>query len=265
MINDMNANPLLPLQKGCIYGPVQSRRLGSSLGINILPVKYKLCSMNCVYCQYGLTKSPNLVAEIRNGYELPSIADLEKTLLAALSSLKKKFAYLTFSGNGESTLHPQFPAMVDAVKTIRDKYLAETRLAILSNSTTLLRSEIKKALMKIDVPILKLDAGDENLFRKINRAAKGIKFDDLIRGLIEFHHKHKVIQTLIFNGRSSNSTDDNLKAWAKLLSQIKPAEAQIYTLDRPAASRGITALSKNELHKFAKRAEDISGIKVVAY
>lgn len=265
LVDDMNAMQLIPLQKGCIYGPVQSRRLGPSLGLNILPVKYKVCSFNCVYCQYGVTRSRNLTLSSENGYDFPSVSDLQKALLAALSSLKQKFVYLTFSGNGEPTLHPHFPKMVDAVREIRNKYHPDVRLAILSNASTLHRQEVKTALMEIDVPILKLDAGSEQLFRKINRAARGVKFDNLIKGLVEFEHPGKIIQALIFNGRSSNNIDENLKAWASLLSQINPIEAQVYTLDRPPASSAISASSKDELQKFAERASDLSGIKVVAY
>jgi wyosine [tRNA(Phe)-imidazoG37] synthetase (radical SAM superfamily) len=265
MVDDMNARPLLPLQKGCIYGPIQSRRLGASLGLNILPVKYKLCSFNCVYCQYGITRTRNLIINSNNGYDFPSVPDLEKALLAALSSLEVKFTYMTFSGNGEPTLHPQFPKMVDAVREIRNKYRPDARIAILSNATKLHQSEIKAALRKIDVPVLKLDAGSEPLFKKINRAAKGVKFDDLVRGLTEFDHPGKIVQALIFNGRSSNNNDENLKAWAKLISQIKPVEAQVYTLDRAPASADISAVSKSELQKFASRASKLSGIKVTAY
>jgi wyosine [tRNA(Phe)-imidazoG37] synthetase (radical SAM superfamily) len=99
----------------------------------------------------------------------------------------------------------------------------------------------------------------------VNRAAKGVTFADIINGLIELDHPNKIVQTLIFNGRSSNHNNDNLKAWAKLIAQIKPIEAQVYTLDRPSASTGITAVSKADIQKFAERASEISGIKVVAY
>ncbi len=264
-VDDMNSLPILPLQKGCIYGPVKSRRLGPSLGLNILPVKYKLCSFNCLYCQYGITRPDNLIISSRNGYDFPSVSDLERTLLAALSSTDRKFDYLTFSGNGEPTLHPNFPEMVDLVIDLRNKYHPDARLAILSNSTTLLRPEIKTSIMKLDVPILKLDAGSDKLFRRVNRAAKGVTFDDIVNGLVELDHPNKIVQALIFNGRSSNHNNDNLKAWAKLIARIKPIEAQVYTLDRPSASAGITAVSKADVQKFAKRASEISGIKVVAY
>ena len=188
---------VLPLQKGNIYGPVKSRRLGSSLGLNLLPRSYKLCSFNCIYCQYGLNppQSPDMVSALYD--ELPTVSAIKKAILAALASLREKIDYITFSGNGEPTLHPDFPAIVEVVRDIRDRYASHVKLAILSNSTTINKPEMVEALMQLDTPIMKLDAGSEKLYKRINRPAGGVDFNKIVEGLIEFNHPNLIIQALI--------------------------------------------------------------------
>ncbi|MBD3218302.1 MAG: radical SAM protein, partial [candidate division Zixibacteria bacterium] len=234
-INKYENPRVLDLQRGCIYGPVNSRRLGSSLGLNLLPRDYKLCSFNCIYCQYGLNPPQNaeLIEEKRD--DLPSVSKIRKTLLAALSSVKQRIAYITFSGNGEPTLHPDFPEIVEVVREIRDRYVSRAKLAILSNSTTINNPGIAEALSKLDSPIMKLDAGSEKLFKKINRPAKGFDFNEIVEGLIKFDHPNLIIQALLIGGTDLNASEENIERWASLLKKIKPSQVQIYSLDRPPA------------------------------
>jgi wyosine [tRNA(Phe)-imidazoG37] synthetase (radical SAM superfamily) len=264
-IEDFKKHRVLPLQKGYIYGPVKSRRLGSSLGLNLLPRNYKLCSFNCIYCQYGLNapQNPDLISATFD--DLPTVSDIKKALLAALASLKEKIDYITFSGNGEPTLHANFPAIVEVVKDLRDRYAGHARLAILSNSTTINKPEVVEALMKLDTPLMKLDAGSEKLFKKINRPAGGISFNKIVEGLIEFKHPNLIIQALIMGGADLNATDDNLEKWAYLMSKIKPIEVQIYSLDRPPARPDIIKLSSKELDDIASRVSELSGVPVKAF
>ena len=132
---------LLELQRKIIYGPVNSRRLGRSLGINILPRSQKICSFNCLYCQYGLNDRKN---SKNNKVIFP---DQNEVLLAvenALKHLDPPPAYLTFSGNGEPTLHPEFPDIVDRIQWLKKKQCPESKTAILSNSSTVTTPKIKK-------------------------------------------------------------------------------------------------------------------------
>lgn len=147
---------ILPLEAGIIYGPVNSRRLGRSLGINLLPSAYKLCSFDCIYCDYGRTQVKALGAE---GTNIPSEQQVLKEVRQALQGLQD-IDCLTFSGNGEPTLHPQFPAIVSGVRHLRDTQRPEVKLAVFSNSTTVHLPRVQECLSQLDAAIMKLDAGN---------------------------------------------------------------------------------------------------------
>ena len=172
---------LLQLQDGILYGPINSRRLGSSLGINLMPGKYKLCSFNCLYCHYGWTKKLALDLE-KHRRDLPSpeavAQEVEKGLLSRL-----EFDYLTFSGNGESTIYPGFPELVERVVELRDRHRPDVKLALLSNSSGLIYPEVRACMTRIDRPFFKLDAGTEEMWRLVNRPCQGIEFDRIIEAL----------------------------------------------------------------------------------
>jgi len=256
---------VLELQSGCIYGPVLSRRLKSSLGLNVLPRGYKLCSFNCIYCQYGLTKAEKHTIYPLREENFPSVDEVKKALVEALEKAEREILYITFSGNGEATLHPQFPELVDMLIEVRDEHYPSAKTAILSNSTTVDKPEIKAALRRLDTPIMKLDAGSEELFQKINRPADGIDFNLMVKGLAELGHPGLIIQALIMGGSYFNATDDNIEKWAGLLKQISPSEVHIYSLDRPPALINVLRVSKEALEKIAQKAAKISGIKVLAF
>jgi wyosine [tRNA(Phe)-imidazoG37] synthetase (radical SAM superfamily) len=256
---------VLKLQSGCIYGPVLSRRLKSSLGLNVLPRGYKLCSFNCIYCQYGLTKAEKHTIYPLREEKFPGVAEVREALVEALATAEREILYITFSGNGEATLHPQFPELVDMLIGVRDEYYPSAKTAILSNSTTIDRPEIKAALRKLDTPIMKLDAGYEGLFKKINRPADGIDFNTIVKGLTTLDHPGLIIQALIMGGPYFNATDDNIEKWAGLLKRINPLEAHIYSLDRPPALKNVLQVTKAGLEKIAQKASELSGIKVLAF
>jgi len=256
---------VLPLQKGMIYGPVKSRRLGGSLGINLLPTEFKLCSLNCIYCQYGQTKAEHLVNCNPKCDKLSSVSDLEKTLIAAFSIIKKEFNYITFSGNGEPTLHPDFSEMVDLIISLRDKYYPQVKTALLSNGTTLDNKSVFEAVRKLDTPILKLDTGTSALFSKINRPARGVEFDAIVDNLIKLNHPGLKIQSLFLGGDSLNCSDINLRRWVQLLKKINPQEVQIYSLDRPPALNSTIKVPRAILMHIAERARILTGLPVTAY
>jgi len=254
----------LPLQSGIIYGPVASRRLGPSLGINLLPFDYKVCTYNCVYCQYGPTKLCGYTSVPRDSERLPSPTDVEESLRAVLE-LYPDVNYITFSGNGEATLHPHFANIVDRVMMVRDKLSPRAKVAILSNSASLTDPKIRQALMQLDRPIMKLDAGTSKIFQRINRPHPEIRFEDVAKALIDLDHPNMTIQSMFFSGEPNNISDENIETWAELIGKIRPNEVQMYTVQRPPAESSVFTLAEPILSKMAERAEMISGIPIRVY
>jgi wyosine [tRNA(Phe)-imidazoG37] synthetase (radical SAM superfamily) len=176
----------LRLQEGIIYGPVRSRRLRLSLGINLLPPSYKLCTFNCLYCHYGFTKiHTHDVSSCLS--DLPSVEEVKKSLTDWLERNPQHIDYITFSGNGEPCLHPEFDKIVEVALQIRDKLAPQAKVAILSNSTCLEEDRVLAGLRKLDLRIMKLDCGTEEAFRKINRPSTGIQFEKVVENLGELN------------------------------------------------------------------------------
>lgn len=249
---------LLELQKGVIYGPVASRRLGASLGLNILPAGYKACPFNCAYCQYGFT-SPAGFCSVSDSKDMPQTDEI----IAALNKALDKFpdvAYITFSGNGEPTLHPDFSDIVDEVKKIRDVKAPHAQMAILSNSALVSQESIREALMKLDRRFMKLDCGDEKTFRKFNRPHKDISYQEIVDGLEKLNEIH--IQALFAGGAGGNFNDRHIENWIKKIGEIKPIECHIYSTDRPTADGRLTLVGHDDLVKIKLKAEKEVGIPV---
>lgn len=239
----------IPLQRGIIYGPVRSRRLGSSLGINLLPVKYKVCSFNCVYCQYGWTRIHSKTPDYNADW-----SDMEEILKAVEKSVKALAsppAYLTFSGNGEPTLHPSFGELVEGVIHLRNRYAPQTKIAILSNSSTVDDVGICRAISRLDVKIMKLDCGTETRFRRFNRPCKGIHLHQIVAGLRQL--KEVTIQALFCAGPEGNYQSDQIDSWIELLRRIAPVQVQLYTLDRGYPSDKISPLPEEKLVEIRDR------------
>jgi wyosine [tRNA(Phe)-imidazoG37] synthetase (radical SAM superfamily) len=252
---------LLKLQPGVIYGPINSRRLGSSLGINLLPPSYKVCSFNCAYCQYGFTQSRGHIS-YSDGHDMPSVAEVVEALRAALYEYPM-ISYITFSGNGEPTLHPRFSEIVDAVRKVQSASAPEAKLAILSNSSLVSRAAIREALSRLDKRFMKLDAGDERTFRRFNRPHRDIKYADVIAGLRQM--KDIIIQALFAGGELGNDGAENIESWAARIAEIHPNECHIYSIDRPTADGRLTLLEKNDLLKIKRRVEELTGITVQVF
>ena len=196
---------MIQLQRNIVYGPVNSRRLGVSLGLNILPTKTKVCSFDCLYCQYGWTEDFNDNTLIK---VLPSKAEILEALESQLKEMNYEPDYITFSGNGEATLHPEFGAIVDGVIELRNKYTPHAKTTILSNSTQLFKTEVREALAKLDERIMKLDAGYEEMLKQYNRPAKYVYLDVITDVLTEM--KDITIQTLFTSGPMGNYTEKNI-------------------------------------------------------
>lgn len=237
---------LLALQKNIVYGPVNSRRLGRSLGINILPKGKKICTFNCLYCQYGWTEYDKVKC-VRDE-EFPCKEDIAAAVEDALGNIGEPPAYLTFSGNGEATLHPDFPEIVDAIIKLRDKSTPGSRTAILSNSTRLDDTDIRKALEKLDVRIMKLDAGSQSILTAYNDPMEGIGIDTITEGLAAL--KNVTIQSLFTSGPLGNYSKSSIKDWVARLKRINPFSVQLYSLDRGTPSLSISRLEPGELNKI---------------
>ncbi len=250
---------MIQLQRNIVYGPVHSRRLGISLGLNILPTKIKVCSFDCLYCQYGWTDEfdDKALSKI-----LPSKEEIHEALENQLKEMNYEPDYITFSGNGEATLHPEFSAIVDDVIMLRNKYVPHAKTTILSNSTQVFKPEVREALAKLDERIMKLDAGYDDLFVHYNRPAKYVYLEVITDVLAEM--KDITIQTLFTSGPMGNFTEKNITAWIKRIKKIKPAFVQIYSLDRGYPSEEITHVSREELEKI-KVLLDMEKIKSEVY
>lgn len=255
----------LSLRSGIIYGPADSRRLGSSLGINLLPSKYKLCSFNCIYCQYGWTTKPTLTPT-HQLKDLPQpddvIAELEITLRRLLRE-KTAVDSITICGNGEPTLYPKLAAVIEGAKWLRDRYFPHTRLAILSNSSTVGNKSVRDALELLDLKIMKFDAGSEELFRQLNHPGAPIYMGEIVNGLKQL--KNIYVQSLFVQGRVTNADPDSVSLWVEKVGEIKPLGVQVYTLDRVPADRRIEKVSRATLEWIANQVTWRAGVPAEVY
>jgi wyosine [tRNA(Phe)-imidazoG37] synthetase (radical SAM superfamily) len=243
-----------------IFGPVKSRRLGVSLGINLLPAGKKVCNFNCIYCECGW--SPSIEKE--GGY-LPRREEVSELLESRLQEMKikgEKPDVITFAGNGEPTLHPDFTQIIDDCILIRNKYFPSARIAVLSNSTTITNPAIKDSLLKVDMNILKLDSAFELTINRHNQPRVNIKVNELIENLKKFNGK-LIIQTLFVRGRHEgnyidNTSPEEINAWLDALEKIRPSEVMIYTIARDTPDGGLLEkVPSEELQHIASRVEKL--------
>jgi len=252
---------VLPLQEGIIYGPVNSRRYGKSLGINLMPCSYKLCSFNCVYCHYGWTKKCTMDTETYAS-DLPAYDDVVNALEQALKS-PIKCDLITFSGNGEPTLYPRFGELVDDVVRLRDKYRPSARVALLSNSSGLVREEVRNSIPKIDLPVFKLDAGTAEKFRAVDRPAGEVRFEEIVGLLCSAENIY--VQTVLISGNPSNTEPDDLREYFEQLARIQPEEVHLYSIDRPVPNTEISLVSPERLEQIAEQARKETGVTIRAF
>ena len=244
----------MALHEGVVYGPIRSRRLGRSLGINLTPANAKLCSFNCTYCQYGWSKSSR--GEDRRSLESwPS----PQVVVRAVSRVLRTFAArgesidrLTLAGHGEPTMHPRFAEVVDALLALRDKVVPGVPIAVLSNASMLEHADVRTALATIDERYMKLDAGDAKVLRTINGSTMPI--ETIVQGLSAV--KNIVVQAMFVKdrtGRIDNTTDLSVISWVVALQRIKPAAVHIYTIDRAPAWPYLQAVPAARLHEIANQ------------
>jgi wyosine [tRNA(Phe)-imidazoG37] synthetase (radical SAM superfamily) len=238
-----------------IYGPIKSRRLGVSLGINISPVSGKRCTFNCIYCECGLNE------ERRAKTPAPLREDVKRALTEKLTAINTEGIcpdVITFSGNGEPTMHPDFAAIIDDTLEIRDKLCPEAKVAVLSNSTMLHKESVMQALCKVDENLMKLDAASNDLIGQIDQPKiHDFTAKKLIKQLCRFHGK-LTIQTIFLEGEHNgvhidNTRDEDVAQWIEALKKICPKKVMIYTISRETPVKTLWKVPMKTLEQIAEK------------
>lgn len=249
-----------------IFGPVHSRRLGISLGINLLPKGGKLCSFDCIYCECGLNK------ERRTKNPLPTAEEVVGGLRSKLLEMKQDGLVpdvLTFAGNGEPTLHPCFPEIVDRVRRVRDELCPSAKMSILSNATQIRRPEIREALRHFDNNILKLDTVNPTYINNVDRPQGHYDVEEQIRCL-EMFQGQCIIQTMLMRGSYAgfdldNTTEAYVGPYLDALRRIKPRAVMLYTLDRETPVAGPQKAEPWAMESIAERIRELGIETSVSY
>lgn len=244
------------LFKNTIVGPIRSRRLGTSLGINLLPLHRKVCTFDCVYCECGWNRESEENEILMPS--IPQIADMLEHRLKDLVSQGVTIDSITFSGNGEPTMSPHFPQAVDLAIAMRDRYCPDAKVSLLSNSTRLGIREVFEVVQKVDNLILKLDAGTPEMWRRINRPTMDCcSFGEVVGKLVELGSRC-TIQTLLFRGESegeeiTNVSDSEFGEYLRILREIRPKSVMIYALDRATPEKNLVKLSVDDLEVCSQK------------
>ena len=232
-----------------VFGPIASRRLGSSLGINLLPSKGKLCNFDCRYCECGWNKDG--MTDMR----CPSYEEVEKAMcekIAKLSGEGVGVDTITFSGNGEPTMHPDFERIIDLTLTLRDRHYPDAKVSVLSNAVLSGRESVIRALKKVDNPIMKLDAGTDELVRKMNKPAGTYRVEDVVRNLKRFEGEF-ILQTMFLRSEEFDlSSEDNMSRWMDIVRELKPREIMVYTIDRETPDKTLTKYTVDQMRALVQ-------------
>ena len=253
VLEDYDLQTLPPFDE-IAYGPVKSRRLGESLGIDLLGPAKKICNFNCPYCELGLTDIK--VSQIKKLMTFPTLEQIEESLnrkITSLSRNKNQPAYITFSGNGEPTLHPDFAAAVALVKKVRDRLLPKTKITVLTNGSTLGDSHIIKALNECDARMVKMDAGNDEVLMKIDSPLTRTNLTKLIQGTKAL--SDVILQTMFIRGIADNTSPDHIDDWIEVVGLIRPAAVHLYSIDKLPAVAGIIPVPKQRLKEIANLLE----------
>ena len=237
-----------------IFGPIHSRRLGISLGINLLPADGKVCSFDCIYCECGFNK------DHRPTLPHPTREEVSAKLEAKLKEMVEDGQLpdvLTFAGNGEPTCHPHFAEIIDDTIRLRNLYCPKAKVSVLSNSTFIHRQQVHDALMKVDNNILKLDTVNPDYINKVDRPAGNYDVNIIIDRLKAFNG-HVIIQTMFMKGEYNGETVDNtgeeyVGPWLAAIKEIAPQQVMVYTIDRETPAQGLLKATHEELDAIRDR------------
>ena len=242
------------LYDNIIFGPVRSRRLGLSLGVNLLPVESKLCSFDCIYCECGWN------ADHPGKRRFNAREDVYKMLdetLAKMVAAGTPPDVITFAGNGEPTMHPDFETIIEDTIALRDKHCPNAKVSVLSNATQIHREDVRRALLRVDNNILKLDSAFDETVQLVNKPQGAYTVERTVELLKAFNGEF-ILQTMFLRGeylgkRVDNTTEEEVTEWLKLVEEMKPKRVMVYSLDRDTPCDTLEKVEKEELQRIAER------------
>lgn len=239
-----------------IFGPVHSRRLGISLGINLMPADGKMCNFDCIYCECGFNKDhvPTLRRPSRE-----AVATALEAKLREMRTRNERPDVLTFAGNGEPTAHPDFQNIIDDTVRLRNQYCPEAKISVLSNSTFIFKDSVFEALMRVDNNILKVDTVDSDYINEVDRPQQpSYDIHKIIDQLCRFNG-HVIIQSMFLKGRAEDGTDVGntherfVGPWLEAMKRVQPQEVMIYTIDRETPDKALIKATPAELNAIRDR------------
>ena len=237
------------IREETVFGPIHSRRLGSSLGINLLPRRGKICTFDCIYCECGWN------ADGRDDQVLPTAAEVRSALEDKLAECLldgTPIDSITFSGDGEPTLNPEFPRIIDDTLRLRDAYYPDAKVSVLSNASRVHVPEIAAALARVDNPILKIDAPTDELIARIDRPAPGYRLERVLEALRGFKGNF-VLQTMFLRSPDFDSSrPEVLDGWMDLVRELRPRKVMVYTIDRPTPAQGLEKFTAAQMRALVQ-------------
>ena len=244
------------LYDNIIFGPVRSRRLGISLGANLLPVESKLCSFDCIYCECGWN------ADHPGRRRFNAREDVREMLAATLDKMAAEGALpdvITFAGNGEPTMHPDFEAIIEDTLALRDQKAPLAKVSVLSNATQIHREDVRRALRRVDNNILKLDSAFDSTVQLINKPCGNSTVERQVE-LMKLFDGEFILQTMFLRGEYNgqlvdNTTEEVVAAWLEIVQELRPSRVMIYSLDRDTPCKTLVKMEREELQQIAKRVE----------
>ena len=244
------------LYDNIIFGPVRSRRLGISLGVNLLPIESKLCSFDCIYCECGWN------ADHPGKRRFNAREDVRAMLDETLGKMVAEGTppdVITFAGNGEPTMHPDFEAIIEDTIALRDKHCPNAKVSVLSNATQIHREDVRRALKRVDNNILKLDSAFDATVQLVNKPVGSYSVKRTVE-LMKLFEGQMILQTMFLRGeylgqRVDNTTEEQVEAWLRLVKEIAPRQVMVYSLDRDTPCQTLEKVGREELQQIAARVE----------
>jgi wyosine [tRNA(Phe)-imidazoG37] synthetase (radical SAM superfamily) len=244
------------LYDNIIFGPVRSRRLGLSLGVNLLPIESKLCSFDCIYCECGWN------ADHPGKRRFNAREDVSAMLDETLARMVKEGTppdVITFAGNGEPTMHPDFELIINDTIALRDELCPAAKVSVLSNATQIHRDDVVRALQRVDNNILKLDSAFDSTVQLLNKPVGNYSVERTVQLMKQFSGQ-MILQTMFLKGeylgqKIDNTTEQEVAAWLDIVKEIAPRKVMVYSIDRDTPCQTLTKVDKDELSAIAKRVE----------
>ena len=246
------------LFENIIFGPIRSRRLGLSLGINLLPTNSKLCNFDCIYCECGWN-AENATSRRFNTRE--EVSSRLEEVLSEMVATSTPPDVITFAGNGEPTMHPDFEAIIDDTIALRDKLCPSAKVSVLSNATMIGRESVRRALAKVDNNILKLDSAFDNTVQLINNPCGAYSVARTVANLQLFDGNF-ILQTMFLRGeyngvKVDNTTEQEIEAWLQIVAELRPRQVMVYSIDRDTPCKTLEKVTREELQTIAARVKSL--------